>query len=684
MWRILTHLQPLSKHIFLVCNFFSVLLFTQLSHAQSVDQQFVTLGDELYAFGAKKDALDLYLNALQNNENNIKANYMVGKCYLETINKKNAAPYLLKAYELNNNASSDILFKIGMAFQYGAEFDKAIEFYKKHKENFNETKAQKLNTSIEAEIRKVNRKIEECENGKIFYGNPQNYTIENLKFPINTEYSEYAPVITADQSTMIFTARRDGGFGKNKDVDNEYFEDVWMTKKKDGKWQYPKNLGKTINTESHDASIGFSPDGTLLFLYKPDNNGDIYFSKKLNDTAWSPPQNMGFPINSKYMEPSVCISANGKILYFSSDRPGGYGGLDIYKSLLESDGKWGKPINLGGKINTEYDEDSPYIDIDGTTLYFSSKGLNGMGGFDIYMSKLDPNSNQFQASQNLGYPINSPDNDIYFVISGDGKTGYYASAKEGGFGENDIYSISLEPQKEWPTFPMPSFKANYSKEDIKPLPIYDINNYAPFTIFKGKVMEEDTKKGVYSDILTKPIFDKEQSKLYKTDSLGNFEIPLLSGFDYAVEVQKEGYLFYSDNLDIPKSTEYQLLYEDIYLKKVIKGSKIILKNVFFDSGKSILKDESKLELELLVQLLNQNPKLKIEVAGHSDNVGTDQSNKVLSETRAKAVYDFLIKKGIDAGRMRYVGYGKSKPITENDTEQGRQKNRRTEFEIIEN
>lgn len=644
--------------VFIIVVLLSNAIFAQ-TKKMPVDEQLVVMGDELYNFGSKKDALELYIQATEMNSGNLKAQYMAGKCYLETIHKHKAVPFLLKAYELNNNVSTDILYKIGQAMHYAADFNQAIKYYTLHRETLTPAKLDKMKTTLQEETERVNRKIFECKNGLGYYANPGNYKIENMGATVNSEYKEYAPAITASQDFMIFTARREGGIGKNKDIDNDFFEDVWYTRKLNGTWQKPKNMGKTINTETHDASIGFSPDGKILFLYKPDNGGDIYFSNHINDTTWSTPQNMGTAINSKYAEPSVCISADGRTLYFSSDRPGGFGGLDLYKSEKLPDGRWDKPVNLGSKINTKFDDDSPYIDIDGKTLYFSSKGHKGMGGYDIYKATFDAKSYTWSEPENLGYPINTPDNDIFFVIAGDGKTGYYSSVRDEGFGDNDIYMIHM-------------LESATKKEELQTV------------LFKGIVMESENSMPIQAELLVINLDAADNPIKIKSDKVGNFHVKLTQGNRYALEVQKDGYLFYSENLYYPTAQQPTIVYTEIKLKKIQIGQKIILKNVFFDVGKTHLRPESEAELQVLVDLLQKNKTLKIEVGGHSDNVGASDKNKIISTERAKSVYEYLIKKGVDSDRLRYRGYGEDVPITTNDTEEGRQKNRRTEFEIVAN
>jgi outer membrane protein OmpA-like peptidoglycan-associated protein len=708
---------------------------TLSSYAQSADESLVKIADEMYDFGSKKDALAVYLQAIEVNPDNVRANYMAGKCYLETVGKELSVTYLIKAYQLKPDITPDLLFKIGNGFQLGGKFNDAIKYYELYKQSLNDTKAKALKSSVKDEVIKTDRKIFECQNGSNYYTNINHFRIENIKDVVNSEYPDYVPTISADQSTMIFTSRRAGGVGKFKDVDNEYFEDIWISKKDaNGEWGYPENLGEPINTESHDANIGLSADGKELFIRKPENGGDIFVTNLKPDGKWAVPVSLGTNINSKYDEPSVSISTDGKTLYFSSDRPGGFGGFDIYKSQLDKNGKWGKPQNLGSMVNTEYDEDAPFIDFDSKTLYFSSRGLNGMGGYDIYKSIYDSTKKSWGEPQNMGYPVNSPDEDIYFVIAGDGKTGYFASAKGDGFGDKDIYKIYFdEPKKDTTrkdtiaktppaikdttkTLPPPVTNNNPKTDTVKTKEVAPIPVAEPVAK-KEKIKQEEVEKPaptpkavpikkeviLYPTIISGSIYDQKTNaplscKLTVNDLKGNVisEVDVANDgtfsttintkvpTKYLITVNKEGYIYANININIPANAKVQkTLNRDIALKKVAVGQVFILRNIYFDFDKANIKKESFPYLDNLTKWLKTHPEVSLEIGGHTDNLGLEDYNKILSQRRVDAIMRYLTAKGIRPERLTAIGYGEERPLASNDDEaEGREINRRTEFKIV--
>ncbi len=622
-------------------------------------------------------ALDFYLQGLKLDSENPKANFNTGICYLETAYKEKSLPYLKKAQRLKPDIHEQLLVFLGEAYQYNHQFAEAIQQYEEFLK-----KAEK-NSSVTAY---VNRHIYECNNGIRYMKEPVKAIITNIGPVINSKDSDFAPVISADETILVFTSRREGSTGEElSPEDGQFYEDMYISYKANGNWTPPRNL-KEINTSQHDACVALSPDGKQLFIYKDKNGGDLYFSNfDAINNIWSKPESLGSNVNTKDYETSISMTADGNIIYFSSNRPGGSGGLDIYMSKKTADGKWGTAVNLGPTINTTYDEDAPFIHADGHTLYFSSRGHAGMGNYDIYRSELKDDGT-WSTPENLGYPINTADQDIYFVLSADNKHGYYASAKEGGKGEKDIYIISMPPRKtidvatEIKTVQIKTTAPVIKTVEMKQKETAEIQSNA--TIVRGKVIDAETKQPLVADIVLVDNSTAEQLEDQKTDSTGAFNTFMPSGKNYNFSAQKEGYLFHSENFDIPQAHGFQQLDIVIELKKIDVGSKIVLRNIFFDFDKATLRKESTAELENLLEIMQEMPKLKIEISGHTDNKGSAEYNKSLSAKRAKAVVDYLIAKGIDASRMRSAGYGKDRPMATNDTDEGRQLNRRTEFEII--
>ncbi len=623
-------------------------------------------------------ALSLYLEGLNQEPENADANFRTGICYLETIHEDKAITYLLKAYKKVPTIDPNIQLYLGEAYQFNHQFAEAIEAYK----------AQKRISSgrDKSDIEYIDKKIYECGNGLKYISYPVKAKIDNIGPVINSKYAEYAPVISADESVLVFTSRRAGSTGGYISLDDkQYYEDIYISYKVNGNWISPRNI-QEINTEKHDACIALSSDGKQLFIYRDSRGGDIYVSTfDAIKNIWTKPQSLGDHVNTKYQEPSVSMTADGNIIYFSSNRPDGMGGLDIYMSKKDAKGNWGEAVNLGTPINTPYDDDAPFIHPDGQNLYFSSRGHAGMGGYDIYRTSLEANG-KWSAPENIGYPINTAGDDSYFVLSADNKHGYYASAKEDGVGEKDIYIISMPKREEIATASGSKIQTQnkIAVKHIAVAPPVKAEPLSATTILKGTITDAFTKQPLEADIVLVNNENSETITEQKSDSTGFYKTVMPSGKNYGFSVQKEGYLFHSENYDIPYSEGYQEVTLNIELKKVSVGSKIILRNIFFDFDKATLKKESTAELEKLLDILYKVPSMKIEISGHTDNKGSADYNKKLSERRAKAVVDYLLAKGIAADRLRYAGYGMERPLVSNDGEEGRQLNRRTEFEITGN
>lgn len=638
----------------------------------------ITDGDYYYndGRGNMELALGFYIQANRFNPNNALLNYKIGLCYLEVKPVSMALKYLYISQELDPNVSADLNYNLARAYHLSLDFDKAIELYEKYKRSLSPDKLREMSSEID-------KKITECVAGKELVKNPVRVKIENMGGGINSQYPDYGPIVNADESILYFTSRREGTTGNDKDqVDFEYYEDIYSTEYKINYWAPPVNLGTTINTYGHDALIGLSPDGNSLLNYRDRDGGDIYISY-LKGNEWSRPKPLDAPINSKYQENSATFSFDGRGLYFVSDRPGGYGGKDIYFSRMDKKGKWSEPINLGAAVNTKYDEIGVFMLPDGKTLYFSSKGHYSMGGYDVFKSVFE--DGKWSEPQNIGYPINSADNDVFFSISASGRHGFYSSVRPEGMGGQDIYLINFYGPEKHPVFNnednLIATKENADLEIY--MEKFETIHTTQLTLVKGQITDALNGLPIAATI---DLVDNETGEViatFESNSVsGKYIVSLPSGKNYGISVRAEDYLFHSENFDIPAQAEYREVEKNIALKKVEVGSEIALHNIFFDYKKSELTRESVTELNNLVKLMNQYPTIKIEISGHTDDVGDEDYNQKLSVDRAKAVVDYLISKGISSARLSYVGYGFTRPIAPNDTEEGRRLNRRSEFKII--
>lgn len=637
-----------------------------------------------------RKALPIYEKVLATNPEDPNANFQIGICYLSLGRGSEAYPHLIKARdELGPSLDPTINLLIARSQHAAGQFDEAIQSYEDYSAFLTEKKGDP--DGIKAEIA---RAIKECQVGRTLAMNPVRAKIENIGPTVNTRFREYTPVITADNTVMYFTSRREGSTGGAVDDKNEYFEDIYQTQNKGGQWTMPANLGPPVNSNTHDAAIALSPDGSQLFVYKDDGEGDIYISNRKGLT-WSKPKSLGSSINTRsYREPSVSITADGKTIYFSSNRPGGRGGLDIYKATRNAKGEWANVENLGPIVNTPEDEDAPFIHPDGVTLYYSSKGLETMGGFDIFRTQLE--NGTWSVPENIGYPINTPGDDIYFVLSADGKNGYYASEKKGGNGYTDIYRIGMDDQTggDSATSKLVAgiagsdstaklLSQGVGADDVKKVHASSRARFiTPLILVKGVVSDHETHKPLGGKVI---VVDNESGETVSesdaNEATGEYLVVLPSGKNYGISVNAPDYLFSSENFYLPNNNEFKEFVKNIELKRAVSGAKMVLRNIFFDTDKSDLRKESNVELGKLLKLLQEQPNLKLEISGHTDNVGSAEHNQKLSEDRAAAVVNYLTKRGIAKSRLEGKGYGFSRPFGPNDTEEQRQLNRRTEFEI---
>ena len=541
-----------------------------------------------------------------------------------------------KAILINKNIAPAVIYGL-------AETEFATQEYDKAKQHFEEFLA--LDSSSDR-AKKANKYLLDCDFAAFAIKKPVKYNPTNLGQGVNTTDSEYFPALTADGETLIFTRQVNGN------------EDFWTSQFKNNTWNLATPLSTKINTTKYnEGAQTISPDGKYLFFTgcnRPDGLGrcDVYVSHR-EGKDWGEPYNVGKPVNSEYWESQPAISPDGRTLYFISNRPGGSGGYDIWKSTITDDAKWGPAINLGPEINTPYDENTPFLHADGKTLYFSSDGWPGFGNKDIYYSRMDDND-KFQKPINLGYPINSFENESGLIVSADGNLGMFSSNLKDGFGGQDIYSFGIP-------------------EIAKPLKI---------SYVKGIVRDKDSKKTIESNVQVidlksdKTVFDD-----YTDPETGQFLAVMPIGGNYLFNVNAEGYMFYSENFELKQGNINKPYQIEVYIERIKQGGNVTLRNIFFDTNKYNLLPASIRELDLLIDFLHQNQTVNIEIQGHTDNVGDDKLNEKLSFNRANAVYEYLVKNEVDAKRLTFKGFGASKPIADNKTEIGRKNNRRTSFVI---
>jgi outer membrane protein OmpA-like peptidoglycan-associated protein/tetratricopeptide (TPR) repeat protein len=649
-------------------RFIVFLLFISFSCFSQSLKEWVGKGDEFYARKKYSNAIQAFHQALQLNPDDAAVNFKLGLAYLYSDTKSKAANYIDKAYRLNPAIDNRIDYYLGIAFQNINDFKSAMG----HFEAFKKTNPKVASIADEH--------IAECKVADSLAQYELNVTIQNLGSVVNSPQDEYSPLISADGKKMIFTSNR-GEPIKGA----PHPEDIYATHLKNGIWEAPIKLGSSINTSENDAAASLSPDGKTMFLYYEVGGGDVYTSN-FDGTNWSKPAPLNRNINtSQYWETCASVSPDGKRLYFASNRPDGYGELDLYVSELDSKGQWGKAANLGPLINTPGNDDSPSIHFDGSTLYFSSDGHPRMGNSDIFVTELK--NGKWTKPENIGYPINSWEYDGFFSMAPDKKLAYYATVKEGGLGGMDIYAIHFhEPKykpKPKPVVAEPVKKTEAKKDDYVDPTIKKLREQRVVTVLRGKVIDENDAHPLEATItLVDNETNKILTKITSDKTTGEFELTIPHGGNYGVTTDRTGYLFNSINFSLPKFAEYQEIDTHIIMALADVGSKVVLKNIFFDVGKSDLKTQSVAELEKIMELLKSSPALHVQINGHTDNTGNDVTNKQLSLKRATAVVDYLISKGIADARVIAKGYGSERPIVSNDDEAGgREINRRTEIEI---
>ncbi len=594
---------------------------------------------------------------------------------LKNLDERKTADATENLFKTINKDSTfaDAYFKLGQIFEAlrGQEntlkyYGKAIEL-KPYETNFTQaytylgTRLMRAGTYIKAKeylsfslknsppnspiVKQLSKQLEVCEFGIEAQRKSMTYKASEMGSTINFKTKQYFPVLTADNETLIFTARSNDGD-----------ENLYTSKLINGQWSEPKSISPQINSPNNEGTASISADGHTLVFTSCDGKDsfgscDLYISKKVGE-EWTAPKNLGENVNSPFWDAQPSLSNDGRVLYFSSERVKGYGRKDLWVSELDEKGAWTKATNLGNTINTMNDEISPFIHANNHTLFFASDGMVGMGGLDLYMTERKADS--YTKPENLGFPINTFEDQVALFITSDGKKGYYSSDIKSAV---KLYEFDIPKE--------------LSDKIIK-------TNFV-----KGIVQDAQTKKNISSEIELVDLKTNKVIQNAKSDSIsGEYTAVLPNGSQYGLFINKKNYFFKSLTFDFSEKIDADGKVVNVFLEPIRKDAKEILSNIFFDSGKADLRSESFAELDKLQKLLKQNPTLQVEISGHTDNVGKDSENQVLSEKRALSVVNYLTKNGVNILNIKAIGYGAAKPILPNINDENRQINRRIEMKIL--
>jgi outer membrane protein OmpA-like peptidoglycan-associated protein/Tol biopolymer transport system component len=611
---------------------------------------------QLFGMRKLKEAESKIQSAIKEDPNFVEAYAAYGDFLMATKRPREAIPNYKKAIELMPKFMTDNYFVLGKAYQETADYDNAKLAY----ESF--LKFERINPNMKEAAEK---EVKNCAFASSLVKNPKPFKPVNVGPGINSANSEYFPAISGDGKQFMFTRAL-----PRQDLPDVYNEDFFTSLKLNNVWQ-PATPIQEINSAGNEGAPTLSADGNIMFFAscadefgdygamdrKGNGSCDIFYSQKING-KWTRPRNGGSAINSANWETQPSFSSDGKTLYFIKGFTGrgGMKNIDIYTSVIGDDGKFQAPVKLNSNVNSTGNEESVFIHHDNMTLYFASDGHPGLGGTDLYMSKRQPNGD-WGPAVNLGYPINTSNDENSLLVDPSGNLAYFASDREGGFGKLDIYQ-----------FEMP--------EDIRP---------EKMTYAKGKIYNAKTKEPLEASFELFDLATGQNVTRSFSGANGEFFVTLTANKNYLVNVNKAGYLFYSDNFSLKgKTTDFNKPFLlDIPLQPIDVDVPVELKNVFFDVNKWELKPESKAELDKLVSFLSSNPTLKIELGGHTDSDGNKKANELLSENRARSVYEYLVNTGkTEAARLSYKGYGDSKPKVPNNSDENKARNRRTEFKVV--
>ena len=640
-------------------------------------------GDAYYAEKGTwyNDAYLEYLQALVYNNSNAELNYKTGVSALFSDKKEDAAGFFLKAIEINKDVAGDVLLLAGRSLQYAGRFPEAIEKLTAYLSS-PEKKKQK-------NILLARQYIQECGSAVILTKDTLKVAIENLGTNINSTSDDYSEVLTDDGNTMYFASRRQIPKSGKRHPDTKFDENIFRSLLEAGNWMPSVSAGKNLTTRLCEAPLYINSAKNLLYIYAGySGSGDIKMSMNKKG-EWRKPQSIPYRINTRAAETSFTISPSGNEIYFvSGNSKNSIGGKDIYFIKKLNARKWTKPLNAGRLINTIYDEESVRFSRTGDTLWFSSQGHNSIGGFDIFYTIKDKNG-AWDTVRNIGYPVNTPWDDLFYYPSAvNDSLFYFVSNRAGGYGGTDIYQGRILPKPVLVVPPAPKQDTIVIRDTVviktPPAPVTPPIQLETPVYLAGKVIDSETAEPVMAKI---DLVDLSSGEILGTTASseidGKYRLKLPVKKSYMVDLKATGFLSDTRRIDVPDNWSKEVYNLNVEMIKVKIGKKVVLNNILFETGKSVLTVGSYTELDRLLNIMKDNSQIKIEISGHTDITGSEPLNAKLSEARAKVVVGYLIQKGIDSSRMNFHGYGSSQPIADNKTAAGRSKNRRVEFKILE-
>ncbi len=637
----------ITSYLIIFCVAYSIPLYAQQPNANGLYREAI----KALNVGDSKGAIEKFQAAIKVNNNYTDAWYYLGMTYMREEMYKEAIFSFRSLEKINPTYKISMYYEVVKAYIATNQLTNAGFYAKKYI-----AKLPKGPKATKSQHLAKNRLIYASESVNI-RKLPNSTTNPVPVDAVNSISGDYMPQVNPTGTRLYFTSVRKGGFDfqNANSKPNDWGEDIYFSDLTNDVWSTPELLPEPLNSTGNDFGSAFTGDGQVMVYVKcSDTKGvgscDLYITE-LNGTEWSQPVNMGNVVNSEDWESQPTISSDGNRIIFSSTRKGGYGGSDLYMTEKNHLGDWGIPQNLGSTINTPLSDGSPYLAPDGKTLYYSTAGHPGFGGTDIFYSVFE--NDKWSKPENLGTPINSEGDDTNFSISASG-FGYMASSRldENNF---DLYKVELP-------------------DHLKP---------KPTAVVQGVVSDGESEEPLQALVLVEDIDTGELLAVNKSNSeSGEYLVVLPAGRNYSVSASSEGYFFYSQSFELPKDTTYQEIVKDIALEPIKKGVKVVLNNIFFETGRAELKPISYVELNKAVKLLEENPTMIIEIGGHTDSQGSEEANLALSSKRAQAVVDYMVLAGLDQARLQAKGYGESQPIADNSTKEGRAANRRTEFEIV--